>query len=422
MDFLKRLVEPRPIMAAFIFVLLYPNYIYYYGYQYLFIYNTDLPSFYSAAFATFNLESSPYDLSVISSIIETKVFPFLYPPPSLLLFYPFSLLTYDQTQLAMLILNHVLILFFIYIFIFHIIRLSVFKNDMLISSVIVFIFLFRPLVVQLNNGQMNLILVCLLCLFWISAKKNHHITASIILAFAIVLKTYPILIMFLLLFYKKFQIFFITMVCLMVITILALLFIPWSIWVEWLTNVLPTGGYGKVAYGLFSPAAPWNQSLNGLFSKVFLENPWAGPLIQSPLGGQIVTYFSSISVMIISAYAILYRCRIDGRHSFDWGMTIVLPVMYLVAPLSWEHHLVYVLPSILVVLISCLAGQFSNRPVIVVVVLVSIVALALHLPVSLLQFGLKSMAVLCLWAFIIYLAFQRTDRLFDTPVPRSAHE
>src|SRR5262245_37379237 len=85
--------------------------------------NVDLASFYWAANITFHNHQSPYERGDSASLQvrrkihqferewNVKLPPFLYPPPSLLIFYPLSLVSYRAAQQGMFILNLISILF-----------------------------------------------------------------------------------------------------------------------------------------------------------------------------------------------------------------------------------------------------------------------------------------------------------------------
>jgi alpha-1,2-mannosyltransferase len=117
----------------------------------------------------------------------------------------------------------------------------------------------------------------------------------------------------------------------------SLLLVPGVVWQDWLANVLPAGGYGRTPAGLFSPAVSWNQSLNGYIARAFSE------------GSAPLTYAVAGLVAAISGVAVWQGSRIHA-DSLDRTMMVALPAMFLLAPLSWEHHLVYLLPACLMVI------------------------------------------------------------------------
>jgi hypothetical protein len=68
--------------------------------------NIDLPSFYFASDVAFNQHASPYQSGAWQGTeqqLQQKAFPFLYPPPNLLLFLSFSWFSYECVKTAALL-------------------------------------------------------------------------------------------------------------------------------------------------------------------------------------------------------------------------------------------------------------------------------------------------------------------------------
>ena len=87
--------------VACLFVLLYVPYLYQQGYQRAGQYPGDFPTLYWGAKMVFEEGRSPYVEGAFDQIAEReqrRIFPYLYPPPSLLAFYPFAVVTYDAAK------------------------------------------------------------------------------------------------------------------------------------------------------------------------------------------------------------------------------------------------------------------------------------------------------------------------------------
>ncbi len=80
----------------------------------------DFPSFYYASKLSFENDLTPYSQTNWKLVkplhTDGELFPFLYPPPSLVIFRPFIFFDYQTAQSMMLWLNHALILVFFYLF------------------------------------------------------------------------------------------------------------------------------------------------------------------------------------------------------------------------------------------------------------------------------------------------------------------
>ena len=400
--FLKNLegvFGPKWLPLLMIFFFLYGSFLYEHGWKYRDMPNKDLPSFYTASVSVFNLGESPYDSERLELLMDGNeyVYPYLYPPPSLLFFFPLSALTYTDARHIVLIVNQLLFLFLVWA-----IPLSLFrarpKHDFaVIALCIVYSLTFHPVVVTLEHGQVNILLLVFFVLFWLFARKEKPVLAAFFLALAILLKTYPIILIPLLLLTRRWRESVYTVAWLGLAVIVSMIVLPNTIWYDWLINVFPSGGYMNTPAGMYPPAAIWNQNLNGFFARAFTENSWSNPVSVNPDLAKLLTYAAAGLTAAITGLTV-WRSR-TYNDSLDRTMLVALPAMYLIAPFSWEHHLFYLLPCILILLNSRpLFGSLSKA---VFFSLSFASALLIGLPVGL---EFKFHAVVVLWGLCVFTA------------------
>ena len=353
------------------------------AYKKNFIGDGDFPSFYWGAWLAFEEHRSPYVTGAFTeaeSLLKQRVFPYLYPPPSLLAFYPFSLISYEAAKSLLLITSYASILIFIYLFFFKIAALDSLPSmrGVVASSSIIYVLMYYPIIDNLNWGQINLIVLALLCLAWSALKRNGHpLSIALPLSLAILMKTYPVLLLPLLLIKKSYRAVVGVLLLLVVYAVIAWSVLPQSLWSDWLTNVWPSGGYGRAPFNLFLPVAPWNHSINGF--GLFLQDRYAEILwMPSWLMTRPLTYLLSAFVLMVTI-GLSYLCsrRNKGENTLDIEVSLFLLMMFLVAPLSWEHHLVYILPSALIAIYLLLYD--STQPTVKVVLIASLLIIALNL-------------------------------------------
>jgi alpha-1,2-mannosyltransferase len=400
-------------------ILLYVSFLISYGVYYVTIEFVDFPTFFYAANAVFVERESPYESGTLTHeqiSSDQTIFPFLYPPPSLLVFYPLSCLTYESAAIVTLIANHLFLVLFLYLFLFKILDLTL--RHSFITLAIAYVLLYHPVAVTLDHGQVNLFVLVLLCFAWLGIKNNSHpAMVALPLSLAILVKTYPALILLLLIVKKRYRDLFGVLGFLGLFSLAAYLVLPQSVWSDWIGNILPTSGYGQIPFNLFSPAAPWNQSINGFTSRLFLKNEFSETLIPSPWAARTVPYIISALIMLVT-FAIIYADSSisEARHKVNLQFSLLLAAMYLVAPLSWEHHLVFVLPAAIVALNLLLDSR--EKGVLELVVILSILLLAWRFPmwitalrngVLTLVISLKFYAVACLWAFLSLVLWRRLN-------------
>lgn len=293
----------------------------------------DLPSFYFAAKAVFLDERSPFDYSVLSSYevqAGQHIFPFFYNPASLIFVSPLLLFSYPSAGIIVLVLNHLAAIACAYLSLRRLFHLRA-PHTLLLGLALI---LSQPLAINQLSGQVNLgVLLCLL-LFIINERDGRSgWQAALPLSIAIIVKTYPIVFCAMLLVRGKWSTLFWTAGMTVGIMIGSLALIPEIVWKDWATMILPFTGYGVVPPNLFSPASPYNQSLNGFFirsSNLFL------------------TYTTTLT-WIACGCAALITCGVSATTRnvplpFAFVSFTLLTLM--IAPLTWEHHLVFALPAI----------------------------------------------------------------------------
>jgi hypothetical protein len=402
---LKETLGPKWLALFMIFTILYVPFLYHYGWAYRDIPNRDLPSFYAASVSVFNLGESPYDPARLETLMEGDeyVFPYLYPPPSLLFFLPLSVLTYADARQVALILNHLSFLFLVWAIPLYLLRKQPRFGFTEAAICIVYSLTFYPAALTLEHGQVNILLAVFLFLFWILAEKGKSLSSSFFLALAVLLKTYPIIIIPLLLLTRRWREALYTLGWLVLATLISFAVLPNAVWHDWLTKVLPVGGYMQTAEGMYPPAAIWNQSLNGFFARMFTESDWSNPFWVNPTLARSLTYLAAGVVSAFTALA-TWRSRTHADSS-DRMMIPALLAMYLIAPFSWEHHLVYLLPPVLILLLR--HASFETLPKAAFYSLGIASALLLGLPFAL---EYKFYSALALWGLSIFSAVSEIEK------------
>ena len=320
----------------------------------------DFPPIYSATKVTFDQHRSPYGENAFAEqalALGRPVPPYIYPPPSLLLMYPLHFFSYDTAKALMLVVNH-LCLLFATIFLFRRLFREDFtgaRNQFTAAFVIIYILLFDPAVVTLHLGQVNLLLLVGICFTWNAVKRNASAVAiALPLSLAIVVKTYPVLLLPLLVFRRRYKAAALTVGLFALYCVASYLLLPKDIWSDWLTKVMPAGSEAH--------AGPWNQNIRAFLARAFAPNPFTQPLVEWPGIVKPLIIALSLPVFGASIWATLrVAVRPDTARSVDVQMSLVLFMIFLIAPLSWEHHFVYLLPSLILVLLMLLSGEIRGH-------------------------------------------------------------
>jgi alpha-1,2-mannosyltransferase len=398
--------------VACLFVLLYVPWVWQHGYLQTLRGVGDFPSIYWGARLAFVEHRSPYAEGAFrqaEATLNQRVFPYLYPPSSLLAFYPFSLVSYDAAKLALLVTSHACFLLFLYVFFFKIKAVEPEGDSrwLLAALLAAYVLNFYPVVDNFVWGQINLPILLLVCFAWLALKRGRGAFAvAVPLSLAVLLKTYPIVLLPLLVMRKRYGAAALVVALVVAYGLVSWLVLPRGLWHDWATNVAPTGGYGQRPFQLFFPVEPWNHSINGfgcfVQDRIKTVFGWPSRYVTTPLTYLLCAFvgLSTVGLSFLSAR------RGAGAKTFDLEVATYLQMMFLVAPLSWEHHIVYVLPSALLAINMLFEG--GARRSVLAAVLASLFVMAWDFPrdemfflsgLPALSNAIKFFAVLAAWAF-----------------------
>ena len=396
-----------------LFVLLYVPYLYQQGYQRAFQSPGDFPTLYWGTKLVFEEGRSPYVEGAFAEVERRenrRIFPYLYPPPSLLAFYPFAAVTYDAAKVRLLVVSHVCLLVILYLFFFPIAPFDPPPRwrGFAAALMTVFILNYYPVADNFAWGQINLVVLALVCCAWLVLKRGGHaLGVAVPLSLAILLKTYPVLLLPLLVIRKRYAAAALTLGLLAVYALAAWFVLPQSLWGDWARNVMPTGGYGLRPFNLFLPVEPWNHSINGFMlfvqdrvpSLLGIQTRWVTKPLTYLLAGGVAA--ATVGLSYLSAR------RGMGAKTLDVEVSLFLLMMFLIAPLSWEHHLVYALPAALFAIDFLLRGRARRAVAVAVVAALFVIAwdfprdemFMLKGPPAFLN-AIKFLAAFGLWVFV----------------------
>ena len=340
--------------AFLLFLFLYPPFLIKNGFEMRGLRYEDLPSFYGAAHVTFMDRASPYTWEAQKQIAretDGPVFPYLYPPTALPIFYPLAWLSFDAAKDAMLVLNHLLSLGAIFLAFFFLKEVTGTKPTEIAGAVcLLFCFLFDPIRSTIFHGQINLLVLCMLLVCYLMLAKKRELPAMLFLALAIVLKTYPAIFVLLLLAQRRYRAVLSLGLILLAWLAVSVAILPGMLWSDWFQYVLPFGGYGKVVEGLCSPANIWNQNLNGFFARLFMNGDSNNAAANFPMLARILPYLCSGVLLALSTWLCHRVSREHGDRFTGLEFALFLTVIFLISPLSWFHHLVFILPACFIVI------------------------------------------------------------------------
>jgi alpha-1,2-mannosyltransferase len=360
--------------------------------------------------------------------------PYIYPPPTLLLSWPFAQIPFPAAHAVFLILSHLCYLAAIWLLLTKLTPLPASRElrDLMIGLSLVYLFLFDPALVTLEIGQINLITLLFLCLALVAIRKDAPgWQIALPLSLAILWKTYPVLLLIPLVLRRRWSAVALTCLFFASYTALAAVVFEPEVWSTWWREVVPKGGYTKDPIAV---AGPWNQDINGFVTRLFLDGPrFEGDLKHDRLAKGIATGLAGIVFGVTTLAAFRSRhAKEPERGDFEMGAFLLM--IFLVAPISWDHHLVYVLPAALLSLTVLFRGELKRTGAIAVTAALFVIAWRVPLwepPAafawSTLLISMKFYAAVALWVFFVVRLWrfgsnrrgaEATDRLLS---PVRAH-
>lgn len=313
----------------------------------------DFPSFFMAADSAFNQALSPYASTTreaYQDALGILVLPFLYPPYALPALYPFSLLDYPSGVVVALAANTVAAAALFRLL--HRMFLAEIKSPAWYWPAIFVLFICSSVRETVFVGQVNLIAVLALLWAWqmLRGGSARTMLAGLLIGAAIVTKTYFALLVVLFVLRLEWRPIVGAAASVIAFTSLAAILVPSSLWVEWLADVAPSGRYGMTPFPEFPSLLSGNQSINSALIRTVGAGETAGMLCLIVSGG-----------LLVATILLLWRRRgVPAAVYFDAALPLMLVTIYLVAPLSWMHHLLFVVPGWLRLWANA-ANRGSNR-------------------------------------------------------------
>ena len=350
----------RGRVLLWLFIFAYVPFAYVQGFEALPRPAIDFPPLYSATKVAFEQQQSPYGdnaFAAQAAALGRPVPPFIYPPPSLLVLWPLHLFDYDGAKVLLLVVNHACIIFAIWFFFRRLFAEEFARapNQLAAALVVIYLLLFDPTVVTLNLGQVNLLLLVCICLTWHALKRNGSALAiAIPLSLAIVIKTYPVVLLPLLVFRRRYKAAAWTVGLFALYCAASYALLPASVWPDWIQKVVPNGDMAH--------PGPWNQNIRAFVARTFMPNTFSETLVVLP--GIVKPLIGALSLAVVGAtmWAGFQSWRRPlGTRTVDIQFSLFLFMMFLIAPVSWEHHFVYVLPSLVLLIVLILSGEIRGH-------------------------------------------------------------
>lgn len=289
------------------------------------------------------------------------VLPFTYPPTALPLLYLVAPLSPAQLASVMLAANLLLTLLVMLVLVGDLARDD--PSGRLLIWGPIYIAIFGGLYLTLQFGQINLLLLLLLWGFWRNIRRDRQSArAGALLALGCVAKPHYALLAVGSGPLPGLRLLAGGLGAGALLVALSLWIAPVGSWGSWWAEIVATTRVTELPPGHSSIAAPWNRSIPGAVARFLVPNKFSSILADDQT---LATRISGAAILVVvgTTGTVLWRSmrrgRKPGSHAEQWPrgpvdhdleLSLISLAVFLIAPASWTHHLVMLIPAALVLL------------------------------------------------------------------------
>ncbi|MCX7918307.1 MAG: DUF2029 domain-containing protein [bacterium] len=342
-----------------------------------------------------------------------RVNPFVYPPIVAIFFIPLSLLSYPIAQEAWFIFNHVFLIIGLGLLI------ATFDSEhrlIYVISALGLTFNFYPLYRTLTAGQLNLLILFLLCFAWFLFVKKSQLWSGMILGIATLIKLFPGLFILFFLWKREYKLAVAALATIIILVGLSLAIQGIQLYQDYGT-ILAQMNYGRSTWSEFQQrfdVEPANQSIHALLLRLFVSNPVTTPVINLPVLAKLLSILFSIILLGVCIWLTYPREKMEPiMSSLQLEFSLILITALLIPSLLWDHYLVYFF-LILLWLIDYWfkSSNFSIKSIIYTSILYLIMAIPynfwsreLNSGFGIFLMSLKLYPVILIWLYLAYLIY-----------------
>ncbi|WP_163867067.1 glycosyltransferase family 87 protein [Myxococcus eversor] len=309
----------------------------------------DFSAYWTAAQLAFSPEGAPYDWRTLSRLgrewmpERTQVPAFIYTPVSLLAFGVFKGLEFTTAAGIMLVVN---ILASAAAFAFLARMLELRNSRRMFLCWAIYTLCFAPIYDSLGLGQVNPVLLLLLCTVWYAYRGNRAAWAGgLAAAAAVFLKFhFGLLLLPVLLRGQWRPALWGTAFLVLGVGLSAALF-PFDAWAQWHEHVVSGSSLIRMPRGIPGVSEQSNLSLPGLTGRFLLKNPaFPNNPVPRELASLVATSLCA-ALACVMAWVLWRSSRMPRTpERADLEICLVLATAFEVSPISWGPHLVFLLP------------------------------------------------------------------------------
>ncbi|MEZ6142492.1 MAG: glycosyltransferase family 87 protein [Zavarzinella sp.] len=199
----------------------------------------------------------------------------------------------------------------------------------------------NPIRQQFSQGQLNALLLLLIVCAWSASKYGRYFTFALFIGIAAACKVFPGFLLIYLLLRCRYKAFIFGVIIFVMCNIISGLLFGFSNVYKYIDVVIPSLKTFRYSW--------MNQSILGVWHRLFIgsQNQGVIPIIYHTGLAWLATIVTfSIFVVIIYKKSL----EIKDARSWDRFFWMLITIMLLLGPITWDHSLVLLIPSLLVYL------------------------------------------------------------------------
>ena len=289
------------------------------------------------------LLSSKALLNNTNPYIQNTPYPYIYPLFLAALLTPFTFLPYSVNNILWFFINIGSFGFSVYFLLKIFYKIPISKKVLLTTIFFIVALIFSPIQNHLLNGQANFLVLLFSTLFFYLYDKNN-IFSCLFLAYAISLKIVPLIFLIFLLIEKKYRSIILTIVFIFVCVFVLPYFFAGVKIVDYYSYYLDNFIFNSFSsVKTVDTSKPMYFTLYGFITNIFPSSRSFGTYLQ-------IVSASSLLLPILYLHYQLLKINVFQRKLLLFSL-LSLSIL-LINPSSQTHHLVFITPSIFLIIIN----------------------------------------------------------------------